>query len=356
MISRRNLLATAGAAALLQPEPLAAAYMRGGRGPNIQSGFIFDTDMAGDCDDVGAQAILSSLARKGLLQIDSVICDVNGATSYNSVCADILLHWAGLVAPVYSRKTGTVIGSNYTGQIQVTFGPAYGLQTATNNSYPDSSVGYRTQLAAAVSQGRKLTIVCVGSLKCLSDLLNSPADGISSLTGLQLINQGVRQLYQMGGDTVNITEYNFALDPAATADVINNWPQPIVLVGHTLPNFATTPNTTLGNTNPFQDAYTLHGGSNSWDPICALMAAGALDLTAKTITLPSGLFAPAGVTEVAPFFSLTQGALTINGSTGASAWAAGAGNQYYLGYASGATQAALTNLLNFYESYNDGPH
>ena len=68
----------------------------------------------------------------------------------------------------------------------------------------------------------------------MADLLNSPPDDYSPLSGQQLVAAKVKELVAMGGTWPNIKkegEYNFHMDGAAAHKVVRNWPGKIMFTG-----------------------------------------------------------------------------------------------------------------------------
>src|SRR5205807_3785703 len=167
------------------------------------------------------------------------------------------------------------------------------------------------------------------------NLLNSTADGISSLTGSQLIAQKMRGIFIMGGDYASGNEYNFNHSPAAWNNFFANKPAvPTYLWGFTPPNTVNSgPANNGGATvSPSYYGYDLETGGApgtrpSWDQFAVLSAVRG------------------------PEYSLFQivgknGSNSVNASTGANTWTSTVGNDSYMGkVASDATiQTTLNNL------------
>lgn len=91
---------------------------------------------------------------------------------------------------------------------------------------------YRGILARAKPKG--ITIVSLGYLEHLSDLVMSPKDKISRLSGRELIKEKVDKLVVMGGQYPRGEESNFLHNPTATENVVYNWPGKIVFAGSEL--------------------------------------------------------------------------------------------------------------------------
>lgn len=110
-----------------------------------------------------------------------------------------------------------------------------------SETYSDAVVNYR-QLLAAAPDGL-VDIVIIGEHNNLRDLLQSSADSISPLTGLQLVTAKVNRLYVMGGQYPTGTEYNFSNNALAIASanyVVANWPTPIIYLGFEVGDTVTT--------------------------------------------------------------------------------------------------------------------
>ena len=76
-----------------------------------------------------------------------------------------------------------------------------------------------------------VTIVAVGWLTNIADLLDSPPDKYSPLNGKELVAAKVKELVSMGGvwpNTENQSDYNFKMDRPAANKVIEKWPGEIM--------------------------------------------------------------------------------------------------------------------------------
>lgn len=135
-------------------------------------------------------------------------------------------------------------GSPYTQKIASQFDPG-----DTSANYPNCVVGLRRALAWAANHSVK--IAATGFATCLAGLMRSGPDGVSPLTGAQLIQEKVLELDRMGGDYPQSagccgntgTEWNFKTDPADEAYVAAIWTSqhgypPIYYVGASI-EFAT---------------------------------------------------------------------------------------------------------------------
>jgi len=196
-------------------------------GPSRGAPIIFDTDIGTDVDDAGALAILHVLADRGEAEILATV-----SANQNRWCAPAID-----VINTYYGRPDTPIGSSRTGP-----GPEewyhqsvsdYPHDLATSDDAPDAVALYRRVLAA---QGdRSVTIVVVGWLTNMADLLNSKPDEYSPLSGTELVKAKVKKLVSMGGKWPNSPkeerDYNFHMDGPAAHKVISDWPGKIVFTG-----------------------------------------------------------------------------------------------------------------------------
>lgn len=92
---------------------------------------------------------------------------------------------------------------------------------------------YRSILSAA--DDHSITLIVIGFLTNVAELLRSPADEFSNLEGSSLIMRKVTELVIMGGKYPSGKEWNFVgEDPASTKFAIDNWPSdiPITFLGY----------------------------------------------------------------------------------------------------------------------------
>ncbi|MCD6392999.1 MAG: nucleoside hydrolase [Planctomycetes bacterium] len=188
---------------------------------------IFDTDIGTDVDDAGALAILHIMADRGEAKILAAM-----SANQNRWCApaiDVINTWYGRQdMPIGCSRTGPDPEEWY----HDTVGD-YPHDLTTSDDAPDAVALYRRILAAQPDQS--VTIVVVGWLTNMADLLNSEPDRYSRLTGSQLVEAKVKELVSMGGRWPNSPkeegEYNFTMDGAAAHKVISDWPGKIMFTG-----------------------------------------------------------------------------------------------------------------------------
>lgn len=141
--------------------------------------------------------------------------------------------------------------------------------------YEDAVTVYRRVLSQATAP---IDILAVGFLNNLRELLLSTADGVSSLSGAQLVAQKCRRLWVMGGRYPSGTENNFAVNATArtaAAYVCGNWPSEIYFCGFEVGNTVFTGGGLQGMqaTDVLAQALldaSVSGGRQSWDPMTTM--------------------------------------------------------------------------------------
>ena len=148
------------------------------------SNIIFDTDMGGDCDDVGALFILHGAVERGEAKLLATMGCVSSDTIAPAL--DAINTWFGRPEiPVGTLKDpGFKDGKCYTDEIARCFPHRF----PSGKDYPDAVALYRRILANQPDQS--VIVVAVGPLRNLANLLKSPADAASRLEGVAQERQG----------------------------------------------------------------------------------------------------------------------------------------------------------------------
>ena len=188
---------------------------------------IFDTDIGTDVDDAGALAILHIMADRGEAQILAAM-----SANQNRWCApaiDVINTYYGREdMPIGCSKTGPNPEEWYHDSVG-----DYPHDLSSSHDAPDAVGLYRRILAN--QPDNSVTIVVVGWLTNMADLLNSKPDRHSRLAGRELVKAKVKELVSMGGRWPNSPkgegEYNFRMDGAAAHKVISDWPGKIMFTG-----------------------------------------------------------------------------------------------------------------------------
>ncbi|GAB3890192.1 nucleoside hydrolase [Spirosoma agri] len=276
---------------------------------------IFDTDMGPDYDDVGAITILHALADSGQARILATIA----STNYPNV-APVLS-----VLNTYFRRPAIPIGvpkgeavTDKDGQHwSDTLVARYPHKIRSNNEVPDAVALYRQILSE--QPDRSVTIITVGFLTNLANLLNSKPDQYSKLSGKELVTKKVKEVVSMAGKFPSGREYNVFRDTPASKAVFENWPTPMLLSGFEIgeqihSGLPLTQNTRITN-SPVKDVFTIclpktkedAGGRMSWDQTAVLV----------------------GIKGYAPYYTVKTGQLTMN-ADGSNGWSDAGKNHQYL--------------------------
>lgn len=244
---------------------------------------IFDTDMTGDCDDCGALAVLHALADRGEVKLLGCIASYGG-NPYVAGCIDAINTWygrgdlpIGAMQEAYGRTESPYLEAIATDQAR------YGHDVVTKADVPDHVTVYRQLLAKQLDGS--VTIVTVGRLKALCDLLASPPDDASALDGMALVKQKAVQWVCMGGRYPNSerkSEANFQTHGGAgySKTAVENWSLPAVFLGYEIGARIMTGQSLLNisDDNPVARAYRLYLGAinaetrESWDQTAVLFA------------------------------------------------------------------------------------
>ncbi len=188
---------------------------------------IFDTDMGPDYDDVGAITMLHSYADAGKITILATIA----SSKYPRVVPvlSVLNTYFGRPNIPIGVPKGWAVTDADSQHWSDTLVARYPHSLKTNDAAPDAVTLYRQLLAKQPDQS--VTIITVGFLTNLANLLNSGPDQVSKLTGRQLVTRKVKNLVSMAGKFPAGHEYNVHRDTTASKVVYTDWPTPMLLSG-----------------------------------------------------------------------------------------------------------------------------
>lgn len=186
---------------------------------------IIETDMGNDIDDALALAVALKAANNNELELLAVGCHKMSETPAKYV--DIVNTYYGQ-PQVEAAMSLTPVKetSSYTDYTQAP--SAMGFAESKGGVYPEPVALYRKILAEA--EDGSITFVSLGFGTTLAQLLDSPADEISPLTGKELVAKKVRILSIMAGSygEKKRAEYNVVNDIPAMKKVFAEWPGEIV--------------------------------------------------------------------------------------------------------------------------------
>lgn len=237
---------------------------------------IFDTDLGGDCDDTGACAVLCNLAKAGEAEIlCATYCIGNPWGGYflryeldyfgfTKVPVGTLKDVSFMAEPIYERYTRPYV--ERMGAVQ---------------PEQEDAVRVLRRTLAANGGTRDITLVAIGPLRNIANLLRSGADNISPKTGKELISENVAEFVTMLGTFVKDAhiEWNLEMDIPSARYCISEMPVPTVfspfeagvhiLTGQML--------SSVSEHHPVRAAYTLWNDGkchvrSSWDLITVYCA------------------------------------------------------------------------------------
>lgn len=188
---------------------------------------IFDTDLGPDYDDVGALAFLHATADSGKAEILATV-----ASNKNELVAPsievINTYFGRTRLPIGAPKSeGATMGSSQHWADSIVTKYPHSLKST--DEAEDAVTVYRKILSS--QSDNSVTIVTVGFLTNLKNLLESKADNISSLTGKELVEGKVKLLVSMAGRFPSGREFNIYIDSVSSKYVYENWPGEIIFTG-----------------------------------------------------------------------------------------------------------------------------
>ncbi|KAE8333914.1 inosine-uridine preferring nucleoside hydrolase-domain-containing protein [Aspergillus sergii] len=244
---------------------------------------IIDTDLFSDVDDAAALLVACNHPIAYLIGVM-----INYPSSYSTLAASSILgYYCYSDIPVALKRpfSNDTFFDSWSYQLgEYASKVAYNWRHTASMPWGDVSSAwdpvelYRKLLSEAGD--RSVTIASIGFLDNLSELLSSPGDTYSSLSGHDLVEAKVKELVIMGGAYPCGYEYNFyGSNVSATAHVVNTWPGPMTFSGAELgatvySGARLTVEGPVGD--PVNAAYRWYTGYNtsrsSWDPLTVLYA------------------------------------------------------------------------------------
>jgi inosine-uridine nucleoside N-ribohydrolase len=243
---------------------------------------IFDTDIAGDYDDVGAMAVLHNLADKKEVDILAVMsCNAFPTTVPTiSVLNDYFGRPQIPIGVTKSKFPYMECQQKWAEAIIA----KYPHTIKSNNDAPDAVLLYREILAS--QPDNSVTIITVGFFTNLANLLDSKPDSHSPLTGKELVKKKVKHLVSMAARLEpgknSGREYNVHIDTPSSKKVFETWPTPVTLSGFEIGEKILTGIKLIHaddiQNSPVKDAYQIalekdknDKGRMSWDQTAVLV-------------------------------------------------------------------------------------
>ena len=248
--------------------------------PEVIVRLILDTDIAADCDDAGAVAVLHALADKR--EVDILGMMVSMPVEYGAPALDAINTFYNRpdipIGTLKNSQEGAATGGLKTYNQDLTKRFPNDLKHGVYA--PNAVTLYRKLLAD--ENDASVTILTIGPLTNLYHLLQSKGDSISSLTGVELIKKKVKRLVTAGGRLPEGSSYNFWMAPEKTEYVVSHWPTEHWFAPNQLGDSVLTGDGLLKKTpieNPVRMAYTLYRATHptwpfrpSWDQMAVLVA------------------------------------------------------------------------------------
>lgn len=278
---------------------------------------ILDTDIGPDYDDAGAMAFLHAMADSGKVEILGTIACNKDSLVVPTI--EVINTYFGRPAlPTGAPKSaGVSIGADQHWPDSLV--SRFPHQSRSTRLAPDAVAQYRKILAS--QPDGSVTIVTIGFLTNLANLLKSTADIYSALNGTDLVARKVVKLVSMAGKFPSGKEFNVYMDAAASGYCFKNWPTPIVFTGFEIGEKILTGLRLVGHAgrdNPVREAFRIamaaskedRKGRMSWDETAILIA----------------------VYGAHPFFTSVEGTILIN-PDGSNGWKdSSAGKHSYVNF------------------------
>lgn len=238
---------------------------------------ILDTDIGPDFDDVGAFAVLHTLADKGETEILATVAS-NRYPKIAEVIDALNTYYNRPDIPIGIPKGASVELKDTRGWVD-TIVSNYPHSVTSNSDVPSSVSVYRKVLSQ--QPDHSVTIITIGFFTNLANLLESGPGKYSKLSGKKLVNKKVKKLVSMAGQFPSGREFNVYNDIPSANYVFENWPTPIIFDGFKIGLKIKTGRPLVNNDNikdsPIKDVYRIcmPKGSESrpsWDPTAVLAA------------------------------------------------------------------------------------
>ena len=250
---------------------------------------IYDTDIGSSADDLFALEMLYRYEDEGRCRLLGVMVDREGER--NAAFADVMNTYFGHGdVPVGLVRDGIKepkVWIDYAHVADTKDGqdgnPMFRRTVADYSQLPDGWRLYRRLLAA--QPDHSVSIVSVGFVTCLAQLLASGADEYSSLSGVELVRRKVKCIYLQGGVFGEAVEpdFNFAQGITFSKPFFQNWPQEVDMVFSPMEagqDVEYTPEQVISDiawtdVHPIKQVYmqcNCNTGQMMWDPMAVIHA------------------------------------------------------------------------------------
>ena len=294
---------------------LLTAHLTAQQHTNKPVSIIFDSDIGPDYDDTGAITILHAMADNGEAKILATVAS-NQYEGIASVLNIFNTHFNRPGIPIGVPK-GKAVNMKDTQHWTDTIRMNYPHKIKFNNEVPDAVEVYRKVLAA--QPDHSVTIVTVGFLTNLANLLKTTSDSYSPLSGKALIKKKIKLLVSMAGIYPSGKEFNIIEDVTSSKEALENWPTPVIFSGFEIGVKIKTGLPMVNNNeihnSPAKDVFKIclpmspqdADGRMSWDETAVLVA----------------------VRGYQPYYTLHQGKIKV-ADDGIDSWDENGKGQFYL--------------------------
>ncbi|MEO8862019.1 MAG: nucleoside hydrolase [Ginsengibacter sp.] len=247
---------------------------------NTTKRVISDTDMGPDYDDVGAITLLHAFADSGKIKILATIA----STKYEGVAAvlNVLNSYFKKPTIPIAVPRGNALTQKDWQHWTDTLIANYPHAINHNSEVPDAVELYRKILSK--QPDNSVTVITVGFLTNISNLLQSAPDKYSPLNGSALARKKIKQLVCMAGKFPEGYEFNVKEDAAASKYVFEHWQKPLLFsgfeIGQKIKSGLPLINNNSIQNSPVKDVFRIciplakedSMGRMSWDETAVLVA------------------------------------------------------------------------------------
>jgi inosine-uridine nucleoside N-ribohydrolase len=293
---------------------------------------IFDSDMGPDYDDVGAITLLHSFADSGKANILATIA----STKYEGVAAvfEVLNTYFNRPNIPIGVPKGKAVETKDFQNWSDTLRANYPHTINSNQEVMDAVDLYRKILSE--QPDNSVTIITVGFLTNIANLLQSQPDQYSDLKGSDLVKKKVKQLVSMAGKFPSGKEFNIEEDAKAAKFAFENIGKRVIYSGFEIGQKIKSGLPLINNDtivdSPVKDVFRIcinmtaedKEGRMSWDQTAVLV----------------------GVLGHEPWYTLKSGSIVVD-EEGNNSWTSKKKNQYHLveKLPSSTVQTLINNLM-----------
>ena len=246
---------------------------------------IYDTDIGSSTDDLFGLEMLYNYQGQGRCRLLGVVVDREGEDC--AACADVMNTYFGYSVPIGLVRSGIA-----NPQVWIDYREMPSYVDNDNNPmfgrtnlppYPDGWQLYRQLLAA--EPDHSVSIVSVGFVTCLAQLLESQGDQYSPLNGVELVRKKVKCLYIQGGrfGEADESDFNFSQGITFAQTFFRLWPSDVDIIfspQETGQEVDYTPEQVIADIDwtdihPIKQVYlrcNCNTGQKMWDPMAVINA------------------------------------------------------------------------------------